>query len=126
MPFAPPQTPLVCNIFQGQGGRIAPPAGPSQTNVPCQLRMVKTGYMAGLAGASSAPIMALLLKAGTDIRPPHAGSPAGDAVEVPAGSGRFYTVTAVDDVAKGFANEYRMATITYSPNRAGWWPFPTP
>lgn len=34
-----------------------------------------------------------------------------DFVEVPQGSGRWYVVMLVDDVGKGFANEYRMVTI---------------
>lgn len=126
MPFAPPALPLTCNVFQAQGGQLAPPAGPTQVNVPCALRLLKTAYAVGLGGASAAPIVFLLLSKQTDVRPPHAPGVRGDAVEVPAGSGRFYSVTAVDDVAKGFPNEYRLATMTYSPNRVGWWPFPTP
>lgn len=34
-----------------------------------------------------------------------------DLVEVPALSGRYYFVTGVDDIGKGFANEYRAATL---------------
>jgi hypothetical protein len=36
-----------------------------------------------------------------------------DVIEVPAGSKRFYSVIQVDDVAKGFANEYRLALMLY-------------
>jgi hypothetical protein len=32
-----------------------------------------------------------------------------DVIEVPAGSGRYYVASMVDDVAKGFVNEYRQA-----------------
>lgn len=59
-----------------------------------------------------------------------------DAVEVPAGSGRFYAVAHVDDVAKGFSNEYRLAVlyqlsthiqnITGNPWAAPVWPTPIP
>jgi hypothetical protein len=58
--------------------------------------------------------MHLLLPALTDIRPYnlYQGDWLEDVVEVPAGSGRYYYVTDVDDVAKGFGNEYRHATIT--------------
>ncbi len=35
----------------------------------------------------------------------------GDVVEVPAASGRYYIVACVDDVAKGFQNEYRIAGL---------------
>jgi hypothetical protein len=77
----------------------------------------------------------LLLPAGTDIRDFNcalAGYPY-DIVEVPSGSGRWYAVGIVDDVAKGFPNEYRMAYITKisdavdSPRNAGlFWPTPIP
>lgn len=60
----------------------------------------------------------------------------GDAVEVPAGSGRFYIVAGVDDVAKGFPNEYRIASlyqgVSYALSSTGnpWaippWPDPIP
>jgi len=52
----------------------------------------------------------LLLPALTDIRDGSCNlNP--DFVEVPSGSGRWYGVMLVDDVGKGFANEYRAATI---------------
>lgn len=35
----------------------------------------------------------------------------GDAVEVPTGSGRWYTTVSVDFVGKGFANEHMAAVI---------------
>jgi len=57
----------------------------------------------------------LLVPAGTDIRDNSsygALSPNADAVEVPAGSGRFYLVTSVEDIGKGFPNEHRCAIIT--------------
>jgi hypothetical protein len=54
--------------------------------------------------------MSLLLPKGTDIRGPQ-DSVAADNVEVPAFSGRWYRVVAVDDVGKGFSNEYRNAAI---------------
>lgn len=34
-----------------------------------------------------------------------------DYIECPAGSGRFYVVRDVDDVGKGFANEYRQVMV---------------
>jgi len=53
----------------------------------------------------------LLLPKLTDIRDGYSTT-GNDAVEVPAGSGRWYFVEDVDDVAKGFANEYRWAAIS--------------
>lgn len=45
-----------------------------------------------------------------------------DNVEVPAGSGRYYRVMFVDDWAKGFPNEYRIALILAYAD----WPSPIP
>jgi hypothetical protein len=56
-----------------------------------------------------------------------------DIVECPSGSGRWYAVGIVDDVAKGFANEYRMCYLTkifssVDPNNnlGLYWPTPIP
>jgi hypothetical protein len=59
-----------------------------------------------------------------------------DLVECPAGSHRCYVVVGVEDVAKGFGNEYRLAVLvqftaetifTYgNPWVAPSWPYPTP
>jgi hypothetical protein len=42
-----------------------------------------------------------------------------DTLEVPAGTGRYYTVEDHDDVARGFPNEYRLCllipTFTWNP-----------
>jgi hypothetical protein len=46
-----------------------------------------------------------------------------DTVEVPAGSGRYYAILAVDDVARGFENEYRLALAEPAYNL---WPVPIP
>jgi hypothetical protein len=56
------------------------------------------------------PLWLLLLPIGTDVRDPSSGTHP-DHVFVPAGSIRRYVVALVDDVAKGFANEYRMAFL---------------
>jgi hypothetical protein len=42
-----------------------------------------------------------------------------DLVEVPGGSKRFYDVKWVDDVGKGFVNEYRLALIYMRVNPTG-------
>ena len=56
--------------------------------------------------------MQLLLPKLTDVRAGwNGGSP--DLVEVPTGTHRFYLVGYVDDVAKGYANEYRIAIVAY-------------
>lgn len=63
----------------------------------------------------------LLLPPGTDVRAAQ-NSGVSDTAEVPRGSGRFYKVMGVEDVAKGFANEYRLAYLLPGPI----WPVPYP
>jgi hypothetical protein len=62
-----------------------------------------------------------LVSAFTDLRDTNNASNF-DTVEIPAGSGRFYIVLMVEDVAKGFLNEHRMAFI----RKSGTWPTPIP
>jgi len=56
--------------------------------------------------------MELLLPPLTDIRGPW-NSMLPDLIEAPAGMKRYYAVRWVDDVAKGFGNEYRIALMVY-------------
>lgn len=65
-------------------------------------------YANGLNSLTSQ--MILLCPKLTDIRPSDTEEWR-DVVEVPAGSGRYYGVAAVDDTAKGFPNEYRHAEL---------------
>jgi hypothetical protein len=60
-------------------------------------------------------ISELLVPALTDVQPSdHNAVGPSDAVEVPSGSGRFYIVLTVEDVAKGFSNEYRLLGLIQS------------
>lgn len=75
----------------------------------------------------------LLCPAGTDLRDLECGTALNDVVEVPQGSGRWYAVLGVDDVAKGFPNEFRVATIAKCGGFGPWpaygfpyWPTPIP
>jgi hypothetical protein len=83
-------------------------------------------------------VMELMCPAGTDIRGT-ATNGLSDMVEVPAGSSRFYPVLWVDDIGKGFPNEYRLGVIIQLSNilngtaafQAAFngypsWPSPTP
>lgn len=126
MAFRLPTFNLTCNIWQNVGAPLTmpPPGPPTFPGVPCQLRVVWTAYVVNATG--SAFWRMLLLPALTDIRPAHAGGGQADAVECPAGSGRFYNVLSVEDQHKGFPNEYRFAVLNTNPNRAGYWPTPTP
>lgn len=133
--FVPPQFPLSMNIW-----RMGIPYVFADRLffdiVPCQLRWwgqeIKpfTGniFTEGISAGS----IAVLCPAGTDIRDESCGGGA-DLVEVPDASGRFYLVGYADDVAKGFANEYRCALLLKVfgenlPNFVGFplWPTPIP
>jgi hypothetical protein len=103
MAFKIPTFNLLCNLYTS---RVLPPAVP-RLRVRCQLR---TPRHTAPAGSVSAYPVFLILPALTDVRDLSSGTSA-DAAEVPAGSGRFYEVLNVDDVAKGFANEYRLCLL---------------
>jgi len=131
MAFTVPTFNLLCDIYTGPWLTKAL----RSSNVPCNLAMGRRVQQAGndyiaLQYGPAAPN--LLLPAFTDIRD---GSCAGeqDIVECPSGSGRWYFVSAVDDVAKGFSNEYRLAAIgkvsdfaDHSRFPGVFWPTPIP
>ena len=106
MPYVLPDFNLTINIHDGDGN--FPPLTPLRLSVSANM---SPGRRVVYLSAVQAPITFLLLPALTDIR----GTPTvaiGDAVECPAGSGVWYQVIVVQDVAKGFANEYRRASAT--------------
>jgi hypothetical protein len=113
MAFRLPAMPLTVNIWRvsGTGGNYAAPDVSCLCNLtPGKRIMVASPQV--LAATKVAITMELLLPPLTDIRSAWNGLQS-DLVEVPAGSKRFYGVDDVDDVAKGFANEYRIALIVY-------------
>jgi len=69
-----------------------------------QVRVTDVGNTESYGGQAT-----LLLPALTDVRDGSVGQQ--DYVQIPAGSGRWYVVMLVEDVGKGFLNEYRTATI---------------
>jgi hypothetical protein len=87
---------------------------------------------AGETGDQGGLSPALLLPPLTDIRDNSCGTRS-DVVECPADTRRWYNVSAVDDIGKGFDNEHRVATL----QKGGWfgdwvtfgftpWPAPIP
>lgn len=112
MAYRVPAFNLLCDVYSfGQW-----PTGTERlTGLPCQLRHpehVSSGQAANTLPSQSAPHMLLLVPAGSDVRDTWQtpiGNP--DTVEVEPGSGRAYQVVFVDDVAKGFDNEYRVAYL---------------
>lgn len=123
MPYTPPTFNLVCNI----GPQGAFPPTWRLTDVSCALIYGRRdcAVVDGL-NAYGFPAMTggmfLAMPALTDIRGlQDTINP--DYVEVPAGSGRYYAVNFVDDVGKGWANEFRQAVITAV---GGTWTAPYP
>jgi hypothetical protein len=111
MAFVVPTFNLNCNIFSGD---IWPPP-PVRLVSPCNLAMgrrtvlqIASQLLEGNATFGVQPL--LLLPAGTDVRDDSCGH-VQDFIECPAGSGRWYQVLGVDDSGKGFANEFRIATM---------------
>lgn len=130
MAFQVPHFPIFAAIWRGGGvgGAYASPDVVTAANLSPGRRVLVTTPLIG--GAGSPVPMELLLPARTDIRASWNGA-VSDLVEVPSGSKRFYTVAWVDDVGRGFANEYRLATMYYLINgnttlAGGPFPAPTP
>jgi hypothetical protein len=131
MSFALPTFNLTCEVWTPPWvGRVH-----RLTAVPCNLAMGRRVQQA-IQDAYDAPYgsakPSLLLPMGTDIRDQY-NAPDGDLIEVPSGTGRWYSVGIVDDVGKGFANEYRLASIrkvsglVFPGNFPGMsWPVPMP
>ncbi len=117
MAFKPPTFNLTCNIWRSTSLVTAPP----DLSPICQLRA--SGKQS--SGLTQAPLgyflPEILFPAHTDVRDQYCPSNA-DQIECPAGSGRYYVVANVEDVAKGFANEYRQAVVV----KARVWPQPIP
>jgi hypothetical protein len=112
MAFTVPEFPLDVNVF----------TGPWLTRVfrllcPGNLTWGKRGQVlpiddSGPERTTFSPMMVLLVPALTDLRGKLTGDgSAGDVVEIPAGSGRWYGVAGVDDIGKGFDNEHRAAYV---------------
>lgn len=100
----------------------APPLTPDLVAISCCLRSPgrqSVGYYPHPGVVN--PQWILCVPRGTDLRDQYC-APGLYYVEVPSGSGRIYSVVIVDDVARGFANEYRIAYI----EKVGTWPTPIP
>lgn len=131
MAFTLPTFNLICNIDTVLPGDIHV----FRLNSPCNLAMGRrVASEASTAGVldQSGLVPILLLPPLTDIRDASCGG-FNDLVECPAGSGRYYIATNVDDVGKGFPNEHRLATLGkiwgFAGNGAGLtlpWPTPIP
>lgn len=132
MPNAPTLN-LRCNIWKQVSLAAAPPiTPPTYANVPCNLQFgrkvhVGLGVYPNLSGT-----IWLDLPGGTDLQDYDLAAPMSfDYVECPAGSGRSYAALFVDDMARGFPTQTRVALICHvialSGAHPGWhWPVPYP
>lgn len=133
MAYVQPDYNILANLFS-----VALPSSLSfRTQTVCNLalgRRVNFPVGAGVGSSFGGFYMTLLVPPLTDIRDGMcAPGNNGDVVEVPAGSGRWYTCLGVDDVGKGFTNEHRAAALgkigAYGQWVAlgiPWWPAPIP
>lgn len=132
MSFTLPAFNLTVNIYTGVFP-FATPRLTSLANLTPGRRVMQSQATAFLGATGNlGPASLLLLPVGVDIRDSSCANQP-DVVEVPAGSGRWYQVAQVDDIAKGFANEHRYANITKLWQNAGgitcpglFWPTPIP
>lgn len=107
MAFVVPNFNITCNVWHSP---VIPPVGlPAIAGLACQLTMDGRIITTGLGGGLRS-VMLLKVPSGTDLRGQFS-STSRDTVECPAGSGRYYTCWAVDDVSRGFANQYRLGFI---------------
>jgi hypothetical protein len=131
MAFSVPDFNLLCDVYTGPWvGKVLRIVG-----LPCNLafgRRVQTNYVTGFDGGGVAAVSNLLVPARSDVRDYSCVS-GYDVFEVPSGTGRFYYSSAVDDVGRGFPNEYRiviLAKVAFNVNNAeypgGFWPTPIP
>jgi hypothetical protein len=125
----PPAFPLAVNIWRGVHSYLAAPdvVTVGQLHVP-----TSNVVYPGSGGIQEVITIRLLyLPKGTDIRYAFGVAPllaVADTVEVPAGSQRYYRTSDVEDVGKGFPNEFRVAVIfpVEPAFGVGWQSFPYP
>lgn len=125
MAFRLPNFNLPVNIWRATNFNVGPPDVVTVGNLSPGRFVSQSGDNPDLLPVGNVVgYMVLRLPALTDIRDGQRGGIVDrDFAEVPAGSQRYYVVWQVDDVAKGFANEYRFALLVKA--QAGW-PFPYP
>ena len=134
MAFNPPTFNLTCDIYTVVSTSVKTLRLSSACNLALGKRINWPWSASAGYGSFQGYTPALLLPALTDIRDQFCDpGVSGDIVEVPAGSGRWYMCQGVDDVGKGFTNEYRIATLLkighYNPwidLGIPWWPAPIP
>lgn len=112
MAFKVPTFNIQARVWHTMVPGLYPPLGPPALTPMCQLRFMRTAGVLGSA-VSGTPAVCIAFPKLTDIRPstgfllpPGSGF---SVIECPLGTGRYYRCVMVDDVARGFLNEYRLA-----------------
>jgi hypothetical protein len=135
MAFSLPTFNLSVNVWHGLAAGSTPPFGPPSisgllVNFSLGRRVLSgtdsrsVGIGPGTGVGIDVLFRIMMAPAGTDLRSvwQDPAQSCGDYVEAPAGSGAFYIVQDVADMAKGFPNEHRLAWVT----PAGWILLPSP
>jgi len=133
MSFRPPAFNLTCNVWHDYT-HVAPAYAAPDATFACNLspgRRVIVSAGGNVTQLNPRFAMELLLPKRSDIRAAWNAIATEDLVEVPAGTNRWYAVSAVDDVGRGFTNEYRLALIYVVPGPitftdVGAVPYPVP
>lgn len=117
---AVPVFPLLMNIWHGVGG-ITPQVGPPTIpNVPCQHVLGELDFAGVVIGGA---LLNSWIKTAKNVDVHWArGMGGADVIECPAGSGLWYVVNYVANMARGFSNEHRVIVVTPGPT----YPIPIP
>ncbi len=111
MAFVLPDFNLTVDIYTGPWNtRVLRLSSSANLAFSRRVVQIQAGFDPSASVSTLTNIMTLLLPAGTDVRDHFQGVPY-DLVEAPSGSGRWYAVSGVDDIGKGFANEHRCAYL---------------
>lgn len=116
MSYTVPTFNLTANILRMAGGIYLFVAS-TPANLAMGRRMGWQEFESGTTNAFLALTPSLLVPAGTDVRDASCGGDT-DVIECPAGTGRWYQASGVDDIGKGFPNEHRCVTLI----KVGWLP----
>lgn len=131
MSFVVPDFNLVCDVYTGPWLTKVLRISALRCNLAAgrRVQQLANDFWSTPVGAA---VPTLLVPAGSDVRD-DANSSGADIIEVPAGTGRWYQVTLVDDSGKGYPNEYRRVAIAKIADRVNpalypglHWPTPIP
>lgn len=109
-----PRFPSLANIWRAGNAVTNPP----DLTTPAELHLTtQTGIVTTVTTSRRELLQRMIyLPKRTDVRPDWAAGQ-GDNIELPAGSGRYYLAVDVDDIARDFPNEFRVAAVI--PTNAG-------